>query len=304
MLLAYLFVMSFVHIGVIESCYKQCIGTPRQGMLVPASRACIHLNKAISGSNLDGIEEFSHVWVVFRFHLNSENKVSKLIHEHETGGAWGGGMGSGGATHSGVTPPDSQSPITPPAADPVIASSAAVGSVNVKPCRFFHSKKGCARGDNCPYLHLARDPTPRTFTLSSKITPPMLKQKMGIFATRSPHRPCSVGITLARLRQVDTALGRVYLSGCDLVDGTPVLDIKPYVPYYDTVSPNYDTSSVSPAPDAPSPTGVTVSSWIDSTIRTRNTVVFGLDPPAGVDTASAAANDTGQMPQLGVPHTR
>jgi len=52
-----------------------------------------------------------------------------------------------------------------------------------------------------------------------------------VFSTRSPHRPANIGLTLARLEKVqgDT----IHLSGIDLVDGTPVLDIKPYIPQYD-----------------------------------------------------------------------
>lgn len=57
---------------------------------------------------------------------------------------------------------------------------------------------------------------------------------MGVFATRSPHRPNPIGLTIVKIEKVveDT----VYFSGVDLVDGTPVLDIKPYVPQYDSVT--------------------------------------------------------------------
>lgn len=58
----------------------------------------------------------------------------------------------------------------------------------------------------------------------------MLKERVGIFSTRSPHRPNPVGITLAKIDRVDKQTRTVHLSGIDLVDGTPVLDIKPYVP--------------------------------------------------------------------------
>lgn len=55
--------------------------------------------------------------------------------------------------------------------------------------------------------------------------------KRGVFATRSPHRPCPLGMTPVRLLGVT---GRTLRLGpCDLVDGTPVFDIKPYVPAYD-----------------------------------------------------------------------
>lgn len=51
--------------------------------------------------------------------------------------------------------------------------------------------------------------------------------KMGVFATRSPHRPCPLGLSVARVVGVQ---GRtLVLGGADIVDGSPVLDIKPYV---------------------------------------------------------------------------
>lgn len=57
-------------------------------------------------------------------------------------------------------------------------------------------------------------------------------QRRGVLATRSPHRPNALGMTPVRLLGVE---GRKLLLGpCDLVDGTPVFDIKPYVPAYDS----------------------------------------------------------------------
>lgn len=53
----------------------------------------------------------------------------------------------------------------------------------------------------------------------------------GVFATRSPHRPNPIGLTLCCLERVEGH--RLILSGVDLVDGTPILDIKPYIPSYD-----------------------------------------------------------------------
>ncbi len=53
-----------------------------------------------------------------------------------------------------------------------------------------------------------------------------------MFASRSPHRPCPLGLTLARLERVEG--NTLHLTGIDLIDGTPILDVKPYVPNYDT----------------------------------------------------------------------
>ena len=66
------------------------------------------------------------------------------------------------------------------------------------------------------------------------VRPPRLggNRNMGVFATRSPFRPNPLGLSLLKLERVDTA-GRVRLwcGGADLLDGTPVLDIKPYLPF-------------------------------------------------------------------------
>lgn len=64
---------------------------------------------------------------------------------------------------------------------------------------------------------------------SAKVRPPNFGgNKVGVFATRSPHRPSPVGLSLARITRVDLKAGVVHLSGLDLCDGTPVIDIKPY----------------------------------------------------------------------------
>ncbi len=56
----------------------------------------------------------------------------------------------------------------------------------------------------------------------------------GVFATRSPHRPSPIGLTLASLVVVEA--DAIVVDGIDLLDGTPVLDLKPYVPLFDTPS--------------------------------------------------------------------
>ena len=97
------------------------------------------------------------------------------------------------------------------------------------------------------------------YTFTAKITPPMLKEKKGVLATRSPHRPNPVGVTLARVERIDKKTRSVLLSACDLVHGTPVLDIKPYVPNYDTVEQ------------------CRVPAWIVETINTRNEVIISKE---------------------------
>ncbi|MCE1229016.1 MAG: tRNA (N6-threonylcarbamoyladenosine(37)-N6)-methyltransferase TrmO [Firmicutes bacterium] len=64
-----------------------------------------------------------------------------------------------------------------------------------------------------------------------KVKPPRGKGKRSVFATRSPHRPNALGLSAVELLAVEDH--RLHVRGVDLLDGTPVLDIKPYVPYSD-----------------------------------------------------------------------
>ena len=73
---------------------------------------------------------------------------------------------------------------------------------------------------------------------SPTVRPPRLggNERVGVFATRSPFRPNSLGLSCVRLLRVETdaQLGTVLIvGGADLLDGTPIFDIKPYIPYAD-----------------------------------------------------------------------
>lgn len=73
---------------------------------------------------------------------------------------------------------------------------------------------------------------------SPTVRPPRLggNTRMGVFATRSPFRPNAIGLSCVRLLKVEpnTPEGPVLtVAGADLMDGTPILDIKPYIPYAD-----------------------------------------------------------------------
>ena len=74
---------------------------------------------------------------------------------------------------------------------------------------------------------------------SPTVRPPRLggNERMGVFATRSPFRPNAIGLSSVKLEGVslDPRLGPVlHVTGADLVDGTPIFDIKPYLPYCDS----------------------------------------------------------------------
>jgi len=68
-----------------------------------------------------------------------------------------------------------------------------------------------------------------------KVRPPRSEIKRGLFATRSPYRPNPIGMSLVML---DSIVGlKLHVHGLDILDGTPVLDIKPYVAYADSPHP-------------------------------------------------------------------
>ena len=74
---------------------------------------------------------------------------------------------------------------------------------------------------------------------SATVKPPRLggKKRMGVFATRSPYRPNDIGLSSVRLEKInfDEKMGpMLYVAGADLLDGTPIYDIKPYIAYTDS----------------------------------------------------------------------
>lgn len=136
-------------IGRVRSCFDKRNGTPRQPLLVPDARATLRLEKRLGTDILAGLEQYSHVWLVYIF---SEN--------------------------TNVINPN--------------------GKVNAKV--------------RVPRLNGA---------------------SVGVFGTRTPHRPNPIGLSVASISSVD---GRdIHLRGADLVNGTPVIDIKPYIPYCDAL---------------------------------------------------------------------
>jgi tRNA-Thr(GGU) m(6)t(6)A37 methyltransferase TsaA len=181
-------------VGTVRSIYRLCVGTPRQGLLAPQARGKIEVTLPEAHHVVDGLEAYSHVWIIFMFHLNTRPS------------------------------------------------------------------------------HRRKQPT--------KISPPALggRGKVGVWATRSPHRPNPIGITLVRLERVETApkyvsgqktvhVTSLHVSGLDLVDGTPVLDVKPYVPTYDAPGQIESNNTVSDHP-----LSVKLPPWVSQGLVTRRPV--------------------------------
>lgn len=134
-------------IGYMRSCFKEKFAIPRQPRLAPAARGVLELIAPFDQPHaLDGLEQVSHVWLLFLFHQALESEPRLRVRPPRLGG----------------------------------------------------------------------------------------NRMVGVFATRSTHRPNGIGQSVVRLERFEA--GRLYLSGIDLLDGTPVLDIKPYVPYADSIT--------------------------------------------------------------------
>ena len=74
------------------------------------------------------------------------------------------------------------------------------------------------------HLHLSKG-------YSFRVKPFIDKVKRGVFATRAPKRPNPIGISVVRLENIEGT--KIYISDVDIIDGTPLLDIKPYIPNFD-----------------------------------------------------------------------
>ena len=99
------------------------------------------------------------------------------------------------------------------------------------------------------------------------VRPPRLggNERVGVFASRSPFRPNGLGLSVVQLLGVQQQGSRLWLelSGVDLVDGTPILDIKPYVPYADS----HPQACGGFAPEPPSQMRVEFSEQAEASIQ-------------------------------------
>ncbi|WP_410499019.1 tRNA (N6-threonylcarbamoyladenosine(37)-N6)-methyltransferase TrmO [Chitinibacter sp. S2-10] len=120
---------------------------------------------------------------------------------------------------------------------------------------------------------------------SPTVRPPRLggNAKVGVFASRSPFRPNSLGLSLVELLDVDTRDGvTLRFAGVDLVDGTPIVDIKPYIPFVESL-PGAHGGFVSGAPEQltvvfSEPAEQQISTAPEAHLRELITEVLAQDP--------------------------
>ena len=123
-----------------------------------------------------------------------------------------------------------------------------------------------------------------------KVLPPRSRSgRKGVFATRSPHRPNPLGLSAVRLKRVDGLT--LHIGDVDMLDGTPVLDIKPYVAYTDAIADaggGWLTSEDAPRDPIPElevhweSTAAEQAAWIEQRtglpLRARATATLALGP--------------------------
>jgi len=188
-------------IGKIVSPYTKRMGTPRQGALVPSGRGYIQLR--IPVECVDGLDLYSHAWILFTFHANTDtpNKTNKSS-----------------------------------------------------------TKKQQKNGNCTMMMNLTK----------TKIRPPRAPSnlKVGMLATRSPHRPNNIGLSLVQITSVDKKNKRLYINALDLVNGTPVYDVKPCV-HWD-VPGYYDIKNINcSSGDSDMSSSLKVPTWVsqDDTLK-------------------------------------
>ena len=165
-----------VMIGKAKTPYKGRRGTPRQGLLVNNSRSKIILSNEMPSEALLGLEGYSHMFIIFLFHENT-NLLKSL-------------SGLNGSSKT----------------DAALRNR----TVNGKAGSF----------------------TSKVPTFAAKVLPPLLNGgAIGLFATRSPHRPNAIGMSLVQIISVSPEDRTVIVAGADLVDGTPIIDLKPWGPF-------------------------------------------------------------------------
>ncbi len=133
----------------------------------------------------------------------------------------------------------------------------------------------------------------------ASIRPPRLggNRKTGVFASRSPFRPNHLTLSAVKLERVDAAGGRVHVSGVDLVDGTPVFDLKPYLPYADAIPEAACGYAPEPAPLLAN-AAITYSEAAEAMLRSRGPAfrallerTLRLDPRPAYHEESAAGEE-------------
>ena len=111
-------------------------------------------------------------------------------------------------------------------------ADSAPGTIELFPGRGFeHALEGLEQWDRIWILFVFHKNLEQERGWKPHVLPPRSDRKQGVFATRSPHRPNPIGLSVVTLGRIEGLT--VHVGGLDLLDATPVLDLKPYVAYAD-----------------------------------------------------------------------
>ena len=188
----------------------QKFGIPRNSFLAPHLQGRIIFEPEYAlNSAVAGLEEFSHLWLLWQF----ENG--------KPGGGADDVIGANASNTDTAARADNATGTTPGnnAAGTYVGAATRAEAGQARPARSAHSQP------------------PHTCSWSPTVRPPRLggAARVGVFATRSPFRPNPIGLTCVKLDRVElTGAGPIiHVLGADLRDGTPIYDIKPYIPFAD-----------------------------------------------------------------------
>ena len=246
----------------------QKFGIPRNSFLAPhlQGRIVFELEYALN-SAVAGIDSFSHLWLLWRFENGEPGGGAADVTGNGREGTTGGTKTDAPDTASEKTPDDrgdkstifphsttneqeaegnavtkkgiknadGETPATTIFADAVLASKTTITANSTAAAMTENTDSAAAAAGKNGTSVPAASPKPARW--SPTVRPPRLggAERVGVFATRSPFRPNPIGLTCVKLDRVElTDAGPViHVLGADLRDGTPIYDIKPYIPFAD-----------------------------------------------------------------------
>ena len=219
----------------------QKFGIPRNSFLAPHLQGRIVFEPEYAlNSAIAGIDSFSHLWLLWRFE-NGEPGGDAADVAGARAAAAAGERDAGAHRAANGETPDSETAASADEARKTTPAAEDNASLNRKdapaagvPANAGNARGGTTAGERAPAPAAA---SPKPARWSPTVRPPRLggAERVGVFATRSPFRPNPIGLTCVKLDRVElTDAGPIiHVLGADLRDGTPIYDIKPYIPFAD-----------------------------------------------------------------------
>ena len=204
----------------------QKFGIPRNSFLAPHLQGCIVFEPEFAlNSAVAGLEEFSHLWVIWQFENGKPGGTAADV-SVDSANISAGGSRAVVAEQPGVMQAAAEAGAS--AVQSIVVDEDVAAAVATAPEQ--------ASGHQATNAN-AQLATAQPAKWTPTVRPPRLggTERKGVFATRSPFRPNPIGLTCVKLDRIQlTEEGPIiHVLGADLRDGTPILDIKPYIPFAD-----------------------------------------------------------------------